>query len=368
MNSYMFPIKVALITFPVLAFILTVPFLVHQYKKYRYINKFRAFVLYSFLLFLMVSYYLVILPLPNTHDVKSLQAIGTRHYNLRPFTFVHDFLKETHVVFNSPSSYIRILKERTFLQVAFNAILIAPLGIYLRYYFKKSLKQTVIICFLYSLFFELTQLTGVYGIYNAAYRLFDIDDLMLNTFGGFIGYIIAPVFTYFLPEVDKLDENINLGSMPVGYIRRFIAFQIDWFVIGIAVSILPISRNIIVDAVIVFLYFIVLVYFTNGKTFGSWLVKIKIQGEKQKITPLELVKRYGILYYGVFGFNYILSETFNANRYDSTYYVPVSIVLLIMLFVFNLVVFIHLLLHVFSKDKELFYEKMSKTKVVIIPK
>ncbi len=368
MNSYIFPIKVALITFPILAFIFTLPFLIHQYRKYRYINKFRAFILYSFLLFLMVSYYLVILPLPNTYDVKSLQSPGTKHYNLIPFTFIHDFLNETHVVFNQPSSYIRILKDRSFLQAAFNGILIAPLGIYLRYYFKRSLKQTVIICFLYSLFFELTQLTGLYGIYNAPYRLFDVDDLILNTFGGFIGYVIAPIFTYFLPKVDKLDENINLESMPVGYIRRFIAFQIDWFIIGIAITILPISRNIIVDAAIVFLYFIVLVYFTNGKTFGKWFVKIKIHGEKQKVTFLELVKRYGLLYYGIFGFNYILSEAFKLNRYDSTYYMPVSIVVLILLFAFNLIVFIHLLLHVFSKDKNLFYEKVSKTKVVIMTK
>lgn len=270
-NSYIFPVKIALITFPIFAFIFTLPFLILQYKKYRYINKFRAVVLYSFLLFLLVSYYLVILPLPKTHDIKSLHTPGTKYYNLIPFTFIHDFLNETNVVFNQPSSYIRILKDRAFLQVAFNAILTVPLGIYLRYYFKKSLKQTVLICFLCSLFFELTQLTGVYGIYNAPYRIFDVDDLILNTFGGFIGYVIAPTFTYFLPVVDKLDENINLESMPVGYIRRFIAFQIDWFIIGIANNILLISKDIIVYAAIVFLYFIVLGYFTNGKTFGKWV-------------------------------------------------------------------------------------------------
>ena len=156
--------------------------------------------------------------------------------------------------------------------------------------------------------------------------------------------------------------------MPVGYIRRFIAFQIDWFIIGIANNILLISKDIIVYAAIVFLYFIVLGYFTNGKTFGKWVVKIKIHGEKQKITFLELVKRYAILYYGVFGFNYILLKAFDVNRYDNAYYIPVSIMLLIILSIFDLIVFIHFLLHVFSNDKELFYEKISKTKVVIIPK
>ncbi|GAA0226871.1 hypothetical protein GCM10008921_09530 [Metaclostridioides mangenotii] len=64
-----------------------------------------------------------------------------------------------------------------------------PLGISLRYFFKRNLKQTLIITFLVSLFFELTQLTGLYGIYIAPYRIFDVDDLMLNKLGGYIGYL-----------------------------------------------------------------------------------------------------------------------------------------------------------------------------------
>lgn len=38
---------------------------------------------------------------------------------------------------------------------------------------------------------ELTQLTGVWGIYPCAYRQFNVDDLMLNTTGLFAGFIMA---------------------------------------------------------------------------------------------------------------------------------------------------------------------------------
>lgn len=365
MNAFIFPIKTALLTFPILALFFTLPFLIHQYRKYRYINKFRAFMLYSFLLFLITSYYLVILPLPKTRDVKSLQLPGTRHYNLIPFTFIQDFLNETQAVFNTPSTYLKVLRERAFLQAAFNGILLAPLGIYLRYYFKKNLKQTIIICFLYSLFFELTQFSGLYGFYNAPYRLLDVDDLILNTFGGFLGYLIAPIFTYFMPNIEKLDEGVDLETMSVGYIRRFIALQIDWIILKMILALLPIKENILAYASLIFLYFIVLMYFTNGQTAGKWLLKIKVRGKNDKISLLELIKRYGILYYGIFGINYVLSIGFTANTYTNNLNQMIPVVILFVLCVFDFLLFLHVLFHVFKKDKELFYEKVSKTRVII---
>ena len=59
----------------------------------------------------------------------------------------------------------------------------------------------MLVCFLFSIFVEVTQLTGIYGIYKYPYRLFDVDDLMLNTLGGVIGFYIEPVFEYVLPSI-----------------------------------------------------------------------------------------------------------------------------------------------------------------------
>lgn len=86
--------------------------------------------------------------------------------------------------------------------------------------------------------FELTQVTGLYGIYNCAYRLFDIDDLFLNTLGGVIGFIIAPIFMYFLPKANELDSHVDLETKPVGFVRRFIAMQIDWIFLSIVVPVI----------------------------------------------------------------------------------------------------------------------------------
>ena len=60
---------------------------------------------------------------------------------------------------------------------------------FLRYYKHFSVKKVLKYSLLLSAFFEFTQLTRLYGIYPKPYRLCDIDDLLLNTLGGVVGYL-----------------------------------------------------------------------------------------------------------------------------------------------------------------------------------
>ena len=39
-------------------------------------------------MYLLASYYLIILPLPQTTDIRSLQREGTQYYQLMPFNFI----------------------------------------------------------------------------------------------------------------------------------------------------------------------------------------------------------------------------------------------------------------------------------------
>src|SRR5699024_2137695 len=77
----------------------------------------------------------------------------------------------------------------------FNFLLLMPFGVYLRYFFnhrgfwKKALGLGVSL----SLFYEITQITGIYGIYNCTYRIFDVDDLLLNSTGALIGFLLSPI-------------------------------------------------------------------------------------------------------------------------------------------------------------------------------
>lgn len=127
MNAYLFPIKIALFTFPIAAFFLTLPFLIVQYRKYGYVNKVRSLVLYSMLLYFISAYYLVILPLPANRDNCVPGGSGVFSQWI-PFTFIRDIMKETNVVWSQPSTYVQILGERSFWQAAFNVALTLPLG------------------------------------------------------------------------------------------------------------------------------------------------------------------------------------------------------------------------------------------------
>ncbi len=274
-ESYLFPIAYAFMAFPVAALAFTLPFLVVQYRRHGYINKVRAFVLYLFLLYLMNAVFLVMLPFPATrHNVP----MGGGTMQLVPFNFIQDILKETAVVKGVPSTYLHLLKERAVLQVLFNVLLTIPFGMLVRYYFRFGPLRCLLLSFLLSIFFEVTQLTGIYGIFDHPYRVFDVDDLMTNTLGGMVGFMAAEWLSGLLPRIEHLDKGVDLSAKRVSYTRRGLAWMFD---IVICVLLMTICYKLGVPAayfVSTGIYFILLPYFTGGVTFGKWLVRIRLTG------------------------------------------------------------------------------------------
>ena len=202
MYSYVQAIKQALVYFPILAVIFTVPYIIYNYKKYGSILSLRIWIIYSFILYLLCVYCLVILPLPTPEKALKLT---TYHTQLMPFNFIVDIFKHTHIQISDPQSYFSLINNWAFLTTIFNIFMTLPFGFYLKYYFQNTLKSTILKTFLLSLFFELTQLSGLYFIYRANYRLFDVDDLITNTLGGAIGFLLAFFFSHFLPSRTEID-------------------------------------------------------------------------------------------------------------------------------------------------------------------
>ncbi|MCU6710119.1 VanZ family protein [Paenibacillus sp. J5C_2022] len=386
MNAYLFPIKQAIITFPILALALTVPFLIVQYRKYGYVNKLRSTILYSLLLYAITAYYLVILPLPKLLDNCAAYGSFWSYVQWRPFTFVSDIGRETSFAWNSFSSYIQLLKERSFLQVLFNVVLTIPLGIYLRYYFRCSFKGALFLSLGVSLFFELTQVTGLYGIYTCPYRLFDVDDLMLNTTGGIIGFLIAPIVYTFLPRSEKLDDKVNLSELKVGFIRRSIAFAIDLFVLTIVSAVMSLllsgatlityqltsgtldasASRLLSAGLAVLLYFVLIPAVCGGRTLGKWITRIHVVEDARRsdakfITWRGLLKRYGLLYFGVFG----LLDVMNMIAKFGEITMEASIGILFLQFLLMLGLFVHAIISMVKGDKLLFYERLSGTRNVV---
>ena len=273
--DYLTAIKTAIFVFPFIAFFFTIPFILHQYHKYGSIHKWRVLIVYSFILYMITIYFLVILPLPKRSEV----VVGQNMVRLIPFGFVTDFLKETSFVWNDVSTYFKALTEPCVYVVVFNILMTVPFGMYMRYYFKMSFKKTVWYSFLLSLFFELTQLSGLYFIYPAPYRLFDVDDLILNTTGGALGYFLTGLFTKILPSRDEIDaESIEIGKSVSG-LRRVTVFFLDTFLYLFFYTILEIFFSIPYLVFLFFLvYFVFYPYFSKGYTIGSRFLNLKLEG------------------------------------------------------------------------------------------
>ena len=103
-----------------------------------------------------------------------------------------------------------------------------PFGVYLRYYFCYHWRKTLQLSFLLSLFFELTQFSGLYFVYPGSYRLFDVDDLIVNTVGSMIGFAFAgPVSLCCLPGKSWI-PSVSNGVLPYPLRGVFLLFWPTW--------------------------------------------------------------------------------------------------------------------------------------------
>ncbi|MDR3307989.1 MAG: VanZ family protein [Coriobacteriales bacterium] len=297
------PIEAAVIVFPVIAYLLTLPYTVYNYMRYGSVSKWRTFIIFTMLFYLMCAYFLVILPLPNPAEVAQYTTPTTQ---LTPFRFVYDFIADSGFEAAHPATWLPALRSSAFYQPLFNFVLVLPWGVYLKYYFKARLRTTVILSFALSLFFELTQLSALYGLYPRSYRLFDVDDLILNTLGGVVGYAVALRLPRFLPSRDRIDKVALEKAGRVGYMRRLVAFAIDYVLINAVAT--PLASLLHLDAllsftIVLFAYSILVPLIFRGATLGKLLTRQRIRHDSgSRATLLALLLRYLIRNLGLVSF------------------------------------------------------------------
>ena len=365
MSAYKLPIATAFIFFPIIAFIFTLPFLIYQYRKYGSIPFLRSVIFYSFILYLLCAYFLVILPLPTIDEVKNLTTETTQ---LVPFDFIRQLSNTISFQWNELSSYLTVIKSPAFYIAAFNILLTLPFGVYLRYYFECKWYKIILYGFLLSLFFELTQLTGLYGIYPRPYRLFDVDDLILNTTGALIGCLLTPLISKILPSRKELDEHSFRRGKKVTLFRRALSYCIDFFFLVIMVMVVSIlSYNTEVSKysmlLSIILYYIGIPLFTNGKTFGKMILKLQVTSKNETSNIKNKVKvtlRY-LLSYVLFYYQFLIIEWIRNISVDNDFTSIIknsSILILKIYFWLNIIWIIKSLV---TKDKRFLYEKITGT-------
>lgn len=126
-----------------------------KYKKKIEFNK--EFSLIMFIIYLLILFFIVTYP---------VNEYGYNNYNL----------------FRELLRY-KIGSNGFINNIIGNILLFIPFGMFLRYYFKLKVISLILITILYSLSIEITQI-----LIN---RVFDIDDIILNSIGSIIGYYFS---------------------------------------------------------------------------------------------------------------------------------------------------------------------------------
>jgi glycopeptide antibiotics resistance protein len=162
----------------IVAFLAFVPFVAVSYRRRGGLSFGRTALWAGAAVYFWAIWTYTLVPLPQSDEYR---CAGT---NLRPFEFV-DEIREAVAVSG------RYLTDPVVLQVALNVLLFVPLGFLLRVLGGRGILLAGLIGLAVSGLIETTQLTGVWGIFPCAYRVFDVDDLIANTSGALIGSLIA---------------------------------------------------------------------------------------------------------------------------------------------------------------------------------
>ena len=333
--------------------------MIYEYRKYGSINKYRTLIIYTFIFYLLCSYFLVILPLP---DINTVSGSRFDRLNLIPFKAIKDFFNESGFIYNDPSTYLKAIKSTSFLVPIFNILMFIPFGIYLHYYFNCNFKKTLLYSFLLSLFFELTQLTGLYFIYKTSYRLCDVDDLIQNSLGGIIGYLIGNIFIKYLPKREKIDEDSYNAGENVSMIRQAFAYTIDFIIISIISNIyirIFNTNQIITEFIIFFIYYSFFTTCNHGFTIGSKFFKYKIIN-----TKFKLMLRSILMYIELYLLPYLLSYlNSNISNTDNIYILVINLTIVFTIMFYYLIILFKIIF-----NRKLFYDRKLNTKYINIIK
>lgn len=152
-----------------------------------------TFIVYLFILF--VSLFL-------KKDYSWSVFFSKRDINVIPFKTIYHYI----TLLSVDDLKLRIQAKINFLG---NIGLFLPLGVFLS--FSRNSKQTIIRVLLFSLVAEIIQLMLNLGT-------FDIDDIILNTIGGFIGAVGMMLLTRLIKNSDRVKLIVSITALLMFFI------------------------------------------------------------------------------------------------------------------------------------------------------
>ena len=233
--------------------VLAVPVLVVQYRRFGVVDRGRTAGVYLFGVYAVFVVALTLLPLPSPDDVA---CVGR---NLDPLAFVgavRGDLADGHSVLSSPALF----------QLLYNVAMFVPGGVLLRRSFRWPLPRILVAALASSAAIETVQGTGIFGLYDCAYRVLDVDDVLTNVSGALIGALLAPAVVL-LPRPGHTAGR----SGPSGPLRRATAASVDFLLAGLLGG----SELVGVGVSLLFV-FVAVPVLTGGATPGQHLVRATV--------------------------------------------------------------------------------------------
>lgn len=121
-----------------------------------------------------------------------------------------------------------ILLSWDVLQMMFNVALFIPLGVIFSDFLVIKERFGIPLGLASSLLVELTQYTANWGLADCPYRVADVNDLITNTTGTVIGYLVALMIPRFVARPEYLRKRRHRAA-PVTRMRRWTGMGLDLF-------------------------------------------------------------------------------------------------------------------------------------------
>ena len=220
MSRLVLAMYLALMIAPFLALAAITPFVLLDYRRRRTVHVLRCSHLYLLFFFFLCAYFMTMLPFPSIESVQRMTNSGVQ---LVPFYCFYDFWANSGLNPSDWTTLFPALGGSIFLGIVFNVIMLLPVGFFLRSLTPYRAWQITLIGLGISLLFELTQLSGLFFIYPRPYRVFDVDDLMQNTLGVWLGCQLQPLLSRLVPSARE-KQVVKQGGQ-ISMRRRMLA---DW--------------------------------------------------------------------------------------------------------------------------------------------
>lgn len=210
---------------------LFVPFVFISYRTHGHMSLRRGALWAAAAIYGWAIWTYTLLPLPDPGSYTCARR------NLNPLEFLDDL---NGAWARSAGQWRTFVTDFAVLQLALNVLLFMPLGFFTRVLWRRGVIEATFFGMALSTFVEFTQLTGVWGIYDCAYRVFDVDDILTNTTGALLGSLVALL----VPRRWTAGGDGSPAHLPrpVTRRRRLLAMLTDWMAfeivsVGAAVTI-----------------------------------------------------------------------------------------------------------------------------------